>query len=102
MFSNNVYVDFEDMFLYDGKRQLKIRFNPKVANFKTTLLESKSDSIGGKYPFIFKNGNVEYKEFSISGLISYHSDNNNFFIKNNYLSEGVRDRTESQAEVSKY
>jgi hypothetical protein len=33
-YSNEVIADFEDLFLYDGKRQLAIRFNPKVATFK--------------------------------------------------------------------
>ena len=68
--SEPVVADFEDMFLYDGKRQLKIRFNPKMSSFKATKLEQKLDTIGSKYPFIFKNGIVDYKEFPISGLIS--------------------------------
>ena len=77
-----VIADFEDMFLYDGKRQLRISFNPKITSFKTTLLETKIDTIGGKYPFVFRNGNVEYKEFPISGLISYLSDENELFMSN--------------------
>ena len=77
----NVYCDFEDAFLWDGKRQLKIRFNTKVGSFKSTVLESKTDTIGGKYPFIFRNGNVEYKEFPISGLLSMLSDNEENFVK---------------------
>ena len=79
---NNGYkilADFEDTFLFDGKRQLKIRFNPKVSSFKTTLLESKTDTIGGMYPFFFRNGNIAYKEFPISGLISLLGDDNEFF-----------------------
>ena len=75
-----VYADFEDMFLYDGIKQLKIRYNPKVSSFKTTLMEAKIDTIGSKYPFIFKNGAVEYKEFPIGGLISYMADNSNLFM----------------------
>lgn len=74
-----VYSDFEDIFLYDGERQLKIRFNPKVSTFKNNLLESKIDTIGGQYPVFFRNGNVNYKEFSISGLISMIADQNNEF-----------------------
>ena len=77
-----VLCDFEDAFLYDGERQLKIRFNPKVSSFKSTVLETKTDTIGGKYPFIFRNGNVEYKEFAISGLISLLGDENNEFLSN--------------------
>ena len=75
-----VIVDFEDMFLYDGERQLKIRFNPKVSSFKNDLQEQKIDTIGSKYPFIFRNGNVCYKEFPISGMISFQLDNAQFFM----------------------
>ena len=74
-----VLCDFEDCFLYDGEKQLKIRFNPKIGSFKSTILESKMDTLGGKYPFIFRNGNVEYKEFSVSGLLSLLSDDNGDF-----------------------
>ena len=79
--SNYIIADFEDMFLWDGVKQLKIRFNPKVSSFKTTRFEQKIDTIGSKYPFIFRNGVVSYKEFPIAGLISYKADNNEWFAK---------------------
>ena len=78
--SNDVYVDFEDAFLYDGEKQLKIKFNPQISSFSKTILESKIDTIGSKYPFISRNGNVSYKEMPISGLISYHMDDINLFM----------------------
>jgi hypothetical protein len=55
---------------------LRIAFNPKVSSFKTFLQETKSDTIGGSYPFFYRNGNIAYKEFPISGLISIHMDDN--------------------------
>lgn len=73
--SNSVIADFEDLFLYDGTRQLAVRFNPKVGTFKTTLIEQKTETIGSRYPYIVKNGAVNYKELAISGLISYQMDN---------------------------
>lgn len=81
LLSKVIKSDFEDCFLYDGDRQLKIRFNPKITSFKNTVLESKVNTIGSKYPFIFRNGNVSYKEFPVGGLISYLSDNENLFLK---------------------
>ena len=75
-----IFADFEDAFLYDGEKQLKIKYNPKVSSFKRTILESKTDMIGNQYPFIFRNPRVSYKEFPISGLISYHSDEENLFL----------------------
>ena len=78
--SEPVEAQFEHSFLYDGKRQLKVKYNPKVTSFKETLLESKTNTMGGKYPFFFRNGNVGYKEFPISGLISYQSDEEQLFL----------------------
>lgn len=100
-----VYVDFEDAFLYDGERQLKIRFNSQVSDFKNTILENKVDTIGNKYPFIFRNGNVKYKEFPISGLISYHMDDNKLFtnwnheVDTNLTGENIANEREFKLEV---
>jgi hypothetical protein len=44
------------------------------------LLETKVDTLGSKFPYILKNGNTEYKEFTISGLLSYLSDEKEYFI----------------------
>lgn len=77
--------DFENMFLTDGEKQLKIKYDPKVSSFKDTILESKTDTIGGQYPFFFRNGWVRYKEIPISGLISYQMDRDNFFMNDEEL-----------------
>ena len=76
---------FEDAFLYDGKRQLRIRFNPKISSFKPVVQESKKITLGRKYPYVLRNGVVNYKEFSISGLISYLMDNDGMFISKKEL-----------------
>lgn len=89
-----VFADFEDCFLYDGKRQLKIKFNPKISSFKKDVLETKVDTLGSKYPFIFKNGQVEYKEFPISGLISYLSDEENLFLDYNHIDNSQREKND--------
>lgn len=89
-----VFADFEDCFLYDGKRQLKIKFNPKISSFKKDVLETKVDTLGSKYPFIFKNGQVEYKEFPISGLISYLSDDENLFLDYNHIDNSQREKND--------
>lgn len=78
--SNKILVEFEHIFLYDGERQLKISFNPKINSYKTVFQESKKTTLGAQYPYFFRNGNIQYKEFSISGLISYLMDENQYFI----------------------
>lgn len=78
--SPDVYVDFEHAYLYDGNKQFKISYDPKITNFKNNLLENKVDTIGNKYPFILRNGNVNYKSFDIQGLISLRSDEEGLFM----------------------
>ena len=71
---------FQDMFLTRDKQQLKIKFNPKVSSFKHTLSDSLNQTLGSKYPFIKRNGSVNYRQFSISGLISHFMDENELFM----------------------
>ena len=63
------------MFLTDGNgRQLKIRYNPSISAIHETILESKIETIGGKYPFFSRNQSVRYRDFQIGGLISLQMD----------------------------
>lgn len=93
IWSNLSQAWFEDLFLTDGKQQFKIKYNPKVSSIKTTLQESKVDTLGGQYPFIFRNGNTKYKELPISGLISYLSDENEMFFTKPYNFEKTTNLT---------
>ena len=77
---NSVQADFEDIFLSDATKSLRIRFNPKVSTFKTIFQEQKIDTIGGRYPIFVRNGNLKYRELALSGLIS--SDMDDFFSNN--------------------
>ena len=66
-----VLATFEDMFLYDGERQLRIRFNPKINSFKNNYQESRMETIGSQFPHFYRNNIIKYKDFSISGLITH-------------------------------
>lgn len=81
IYETPVLADFEDMFLTDGEKQLKIRFNPDVSSFKNNILEQKIETIGSKYAYFYRNPVVKYKEFPIKGLISYFMDEDNLFVR---------------------
>lgn len=74
------FVEFEDIFLCDATHILRLPYNPKVTGYKTTLQQSKTDTLGGEYPMFFKNGKMGYKEFSVSALASYTMDSCLYFI----------------------
>ena len=68
-------VVYEDIFLVgENGKQLKIKYNPAVSSIKTNIKESRVETIGSKYPFITRNGNVGYKEFPLSGTITHFMD----------------------------
>lgn len=97
-----VYSDFEDIYLYDGERQLRLRYNAKVTSFKSNILESKLDTIGSKYPQFFRNGTVQYKEFGLSGLISMTQDAENTFTLGDIYYHPVPDWSYNDTELSSY
>lgn len=88
--NNSVYADFDHVFLTDGERQLKIKYNPKISTFRSNKQEKKIDTIGGKFPFIFTNNQIDYKEFPIEGLISFLSDEENLFLYDNNIGNKLK------------
>ena len=70
---------FDDMFLNAEGTQLCLRFDPQIISFKRTISEAKIDTIGSKYPFINRNGYMDYKEFPIGGLITCFMNHDNIF-----------------------
>lgn len=59
----------EDILLSSADKTLKIRYNPKISNFKYNITDTVTSTLGGAYPFVRRNGNTKYKSFSLSGLI---------------------------------
>ena len=90
--------NFEDAFLFDGEKSLRIRYNPTVDSFKTTILEQKTDTIGGKYPFITRNGATYYKEFPLGGLLAQEIDELNYFVDDGKV-EGHRHSTPDDSSI---
>lgn len=74
-----ILVRFEDMFLTVGDKQLKIKFNPTVSSYKKVIQESRTDTLGSKYPFVRRNGYAEYVQFPIGGMISFFMDEDELF-----------------------
>ena len=78
--SNTVMGEWEDAFLVqnsgfeDECRQLKIRYNFNITNGTINVAESKTDTLGSQYPFIRRNGEIYYKSYQISGLITAYMD----------------------------
>lgn len=60
----------EFIYLITKDTQLKLKFNADVSSYKYNISENSSETIGSKYPFVMRNGNVNYRQFNITGIIS--------------------------------
>ena len=72
--TEKVIVDFHDMILSRGSKQLAVRYNYIISSFKPTVNRAKIDTLGGKYPKFAENAQMNYKQFSISGLMTAEAD----------------------------
>lgn len=82
--SEKVQCHFEYSYLYRDGIQIKLEFDNTMNSFKHTVLASKQDTLGSKYPTLSRNGYAYYSEFPVNGLISLHMDEDQtFFTWNN-------------------
>lgn len=67
---------FSNMYLSDKDTMIIIKFNPSISNLKYVTQEAITNTLGGKYPIIRKNGETKYKQFNISGILylDYYSN----------------------------
>ena len=65
---------FDHAFLTGEGTQLCVKFNPEVSSYKINTSDSIITTIGGKYPFVKRNGDMYYRTFSLSGSIAYEMD----------------------------
>lgn len=66
-------------------KQLKLKFDFQISSFVTNISESKTDTIGSKYPYIRRNGDMYYKSFPCTGTITGFMDNANLFTSEEQL-----------------
>lgn len=76
-----VMIIFDSLFLNADNTQIKIEFDPQISSFQKVVNDTKIDTIGSKYPYIKRNGATSYRQFPISGLITFLMDTDEVFMK---------------------
>lgn len=66
--------EFYDAILSRGEKQYNIKYNYTVSNMKPVVNRAKIDTLGGRYPKFAENAILNYKQFSIKGMISAEAD----------------------------
>ncbi len=92
-FSNVYYTGqfmakFYDAFISRLDKQLDLRYDFKISSVKPVVNRTKIDTLGGRYPKFAENAILNYKQFSVTGVISAEADYNQLFLnKQQYYGE---------------
>lgn len=87
-YTNKFFPQFYEAFLTRQNTQLDLRYDFKVSSMKPVVNRAKIDTLGGRYPRFAENAILNYKQFSISGVISAEGDYNQLFLsKRQYYGE---------------
>lgn len=70
-----IIIPYDDVFLTVKNKQLKITLNNAISNFKYNTQETKTDTLGSKFPWVRRNAHTYYRSFSLSGTIAYIGNN---------------------------
>lgn len=80
IFKNPILVELQHIYLVGKDRQLKLSFNPSISSIKQNISEVKIDTSGSKYPYVKRDGYLNYTDFPISGTINSLMDEDDTFI----------------------
>lgn len=87
-YTNTFFPKFYDAFITRLDRQLDLRYDFKISSMRPVVNRAKIDTLGGKYPKFAENAVLNYKQFSITGLISADADYHQMLItKSNHFKD---------------
>lgn len=72
--SEPVMCSFDFITLTSDGTTVKIPYNASISSYQIIRSESKIETIGSQYPFVRRNGNMNYHQLQVSGLITYLMD----------------------------
>lgn len=87
-YSDVIMPAFYDAILSRGDQQYDIKYNYNISSYKPVVNRAKLDTLGSKYPKFAENAVLDYKQFSISGLISAEADVYQDFVQKNNVYSG--------------
>ena len=79
-YTNKLMPTFEPSFFTRGDQQLGLRYDFNISSLRPVVTRAKIDTLGGKYPKFVENAVLNYKQFTITGLISAEADYNQVFL----------------------
>ena len=63
-------------------------------------MEAKTETLGSPYPIIRRNSKTNYKQFALTGIISFLSDDGEIFLTEDEIYDGLTSNTERYKEYN--
>lgn len=83
---NPILRDYNYSFLLGkNEKQLSLKFDNFINSFDINVDDSVQSTLGGRYPYISRNGNMNYKSFPLEGLITLNMDDKKMFCSDTEL-----------------
>lgn len=65
----SIDVEFDGIWIIGEFNEHQLFYNTEIQEIKSNVSQNVVTTLGNRYPFVIKNGNINYKEFSVSGRI---------------------------------
>lgn len=59
------------IYLYHKEKQLILRYNTNISNYRWVVQENIANTLGGKYPIVRRNAHTKYRQFSLNGTLYF-------------------------------
>lgn len=69
-----IYLHLDDIHLQADGKTLRIKYNPDASGLKFVNSESMVQTLGAKYPIFRTNARLNYRQFTIKGLLSFNAE----------------------------
>lgn len=80
--NDTIFVLFsEESFLVENSQMLTLRYDTQISSIRENTADSIIQTLGSQYPYMRRNGNIDYKTFPLSGTITLLSDDGERFKK---------------------
>ena len=66
--------DDDGLYIVGQRQTLRVLYDVNISSVKRNIQDTFTQTLGGKYPYVRRNGSMNYNTFSIEGIITYNTE----------------------------
>lgn len=64
-----IYTEFKGIWIVGDKNAQQLIYNTEISEIKSNISQNIVTTLGSRYPFLIKNGSINYREFTVQGKL---------------------------------